>query len=138
MKIAYGFLLVLVVLFGCFGFLTYQIIQLQSQVTTLQQQNTEASKTKVIVLAYSWEDSLYGGSEHRISVNCTLLNVNSLSLSDVSVDIVAQFGNRTDSTGWGVGPMESWQTQNYYDLGLVYDKTTWGSVNAVWLEIGWL
>jgi len=41
--------------------------------------------------------------------------------------------------GWAVDDMLApWQTKNYYDLGLIYNETELGNLDAVWLELQWI
>lgn len=138
MRIAYGFVLLIVVIAGCFGYQVYLISQLQSQVKILQDQNDQNMRPKVIVLVYSWADEPYGGNYYRISVNCTLFNASPDNATTIGIDIKAQFETHIETYGWGVDSvLTPWQTKNYYDLGLVYNKTELGNLDAVWLEPSW-
>lgn len=133
MNIAYGFALILIVLVGCFGFLTYQNLQLQSQITTIQQQYNEATKPNIIVLSYSWIVGPYSVSENIITVNCTVLNASPTS-AFFGLSIYAQFNTETPTSSWeilgGIGP---WQTKNVYNITETYYKTD-GTLQNVWVE----
>jgi hypothetical protein len=138
MKIFYGFVTLALVILACFGFQTYVIFQLQSQIRTLQSQNDQSRMPKVIVVSYSWKDVPYSGSYYRISANCTLLNISSMNATDITVDVKAQFGTGTEFFQQPVDDLlEPWQTKNYYDLGFIYNFTDSGFAKAVWLEVGW-
>jgi hypothetical protein len=139
MKAAYGFLSLALIVFGCFGYQIYLVSQLQSQIRTLQNQNDAATRPKIIVLTYSWINEHYSQSYDRISVNCTLLNASPDNATTISIDIKAQFGTHIETYGWGVDDvLTPWQTKNYYDLGLIYNKTELGNLYVVWLEPNWI
>jgi len=140
MKIAYGFVLLIVVIAGCFGYQVYLISQLQSQVNTLQDQNNEIIRPKIIVLSYSWTDEQYSGSLYMISVNCTLFNASPKDAYSSGVFIKALFGNNhTEEEGYGAEfDFGAWQTRNYYDLNLIYDRVQLGLVENIWLEPHWI
>jgi hypothetical protein len=139
MKVAYGFLLLALIFLGCFGYQFFVITQLQSQVTLLRDWNDLATRSNVIVLAYSWTTEPYNSSMNAISVNCTLLNASPSFADEVGVIINAQFG-----TGYvyNIGlvveknGLDPWQTKNEYNLIMVYN-TTLGYLNTVWLEPTW-
>jgi hypothetical protein len=145
MRIAYGFTLLIVIVVGCFGYEVYLISQLQSQVKTLQNQNDQNMRPKLIVLTYSWADEPWRGSYYLIVVNCTLLNASPENATNVFITIMAQFGTRIEEYSWEVDSvLTPWQTKTYnkpldknYDLELLYNKTYDGNPDAVWLEPGW-
>jgi hypothetical protein len=140
MKTVYGFLLLVLVVAVCFGYQVYLISQLQSQIKTVQ--DTENARSQVIVLGYSWTDQPFiGGSpagNYMVSVNCTLLNASSNPSNSPTIRIHAQFGTHMETSAWTEDTMYPWQTRNYYDLVLIYDKAERGNPDAVWLSIDYM
>jgi len=139
MKVAYGFLLVIVAVVACFGYQAYILTQLQLEIKTLQYQSNENIRPKVIVLSYSWTDKPYVSSLYnRTSVNCTLLNASPQNASKVDVTIEARFGTHTETIDWAVDDvLTAWQTKNYYDLGLIYSETL-GNPDTISLQLNWI
>jgi len=135
MSVAYGFVLILIVLFGCFGFLVYQNLQLQSRVNTIQQEQYDTTKPNIIVLSYSWTDEPNGTSQVLITLNCTILNASPVGATSFGLSIYAQGQFGTPTSSWevptGIGP---WQTENFYDLTETYNTARNGILISVWVE----
>jgi hypothetical protein len=140
-KVVYGFSLLMAIVIAFSSYQLYLITQLQSQINTLQVQSNKNTQSKIVVLSYSWTDEQYSGSRYRISVNCTLFNPSPENASSLIIFIKAEFGIRhieqeahpTEELVFG-----AWQTRNYYDLDLIYDRGQLGLVENVWVEPNWI
>ena len=140
MRTIYGFVLLAVIFVACFGYQSYVIMHMQSQLDDVQYVNTQNLRPKIVVLSYTWALSSYDSSENIVNANCTLLNLSPTGAFNVQVEIFVSLQNTTIT--WVRNVTESnqsfdaWQTENVNNVVLIYDSNLGTPLN-VWLTPVW-
>ncbi len=136
MRIIYGFVLLAIIFVACFGFQSYLIMHLQSQLDNVQHLNDESIKPKVVVLSYTWALSSYDPLESMVSANCTLLNLSPTTAVNVEIDITVSVQNTTITWVRTLADFDPWHTENVYDIVVIYNSSLGVPLN-VWLTPRW-
>jgi hypothetical protein len=140
MRIMYGFVLLTVIFLACFGFQSYVIVHLQSQLDNVQYLVAQNFKPKIVVLSYMWAVSSNGPSENMVSANCTLLNLSPTGAFNVQVDISVSVLNTTITWVHNVTAsnqtFDAWHTENVNNIVVIYDSRL-GAPSNVWLTPIW-